>query len=187
MATIASVGAAPLSGPACDEADQQIASTPTIPDSANALRRDLKNVGSLPADASIVLLGDSLVEAWPSTGRRHQIRRHLKHLSHPILGDATHGKGPVNRWWAQRLGLQRLWLHAAELALPHPISGDWLTLGSGLSLDLGRPRPSVSADHPGADWRQRIAPLPWSLCDIPAKCAPANMPGSNPFPRPTSP
>ncbi|AUC97975.1 hypothetical protein CWS35_29830 [Bradyrhizobium sp. SK17] len=65
MATIASVGAAPLSGPACDEADQQIASTPTIPDSANALRRDLKNVGSLPADASIVLLGDSLVEAWP--------------------------------------------------------------------------------------------------------------------------
>ncbi|WP_166297710.1 SGNH/GDSL hydrolase family protein [Bradyrhizobium sp. 2S1] len=65
MATISSVSAAPLSGPACDEADQQIASTPTIPDSANALRRDLKNVSSLPAQASIVMLGDSLVEAWP--------------------------------------------------------------------------------------------------------------------------
>ncbi|MBP6321669.1 MAG: pseudouridine synthase, partial [Giesbergeria sp.] len=35
----------------------------------------------------------SLVEAVPTTGRRHQIRRHLKHLAHPILGDATHGKG----------------------------------------------------------------------------------------------
>ena len=64
-----------------------------------------------------------LVEARPATGRRHQIRRHLKHLSHPIIGDATHGKGPINRWWAQRLGLQRLWLHAFELALVHPFSG----------------------------------------------------------------
>jgi hypothetical protein len=65
MAMISSASAAPLGGPACDEADQQIASTPTIPDSANALRRDLKNVSSLPAQASIVMLGDSLVEAWP--------------------------------------------------------------------------------------------------------------------------
>ncbi|WP_080586161.1 GDSL-type esterase/lipase family protein [Bradyrhizobium elkanii] len=57
--------AAPLSTPACDEADQQIASTPILPDSAIALRRDLKNVGSLPAEASVILLGDSLVQAWP--------------------------------------------------------------------------------------------------------------------------
>ena len=65
----------------------------------------------------------SLVEARPLTGRRHQIRRHLKHLSHPIIGDATHGKGAHNRWWAERLGLQRLWLHAFELAFTHPFSG----------------------------------------------------------------
>ena len=116
-----------------------------------------------PADPRYPSSRACLVEAWPSTGRRHQIRRHLKHLAHPILGDATHGKGPVNRWWAQRLGLQRLWLHAAELALPHPITGAWLTLGSGLSLALGQPHQTSASDQPGADWRQRVAPLPWSL------------------------
>ena len=70
----------------------------------------------------------ALVEAVPTTGRRHQIRRHLKHLAHPILGDATHGKGPLNRWWAQQLGQTRLWLHAQSLSLPHPISGEMLTV-----------------------------------------------------------
>ena len=64
----------------------------------------------------------ALVEAWPQTGRRHQIRRHLKHLAHPIIGDATHGKGAHNRWWAERLGCNRLWLHAAALALVHPVT-----------------------------------------------------------------
>ena len=62
-----------------------------------------------------------LLEAEPQQGRRHQIRRHLKHIAHPILGDATHGKGPLNRAVAQHLGLQRLWLHAAELAFVHPV------------------------------------------------------------------
>lgn len=65
----------------------------------------------------------ALVEAWPETGRRHQIRRHLKHLAHPIIGDATHGKGAHNRWWAKQLGLQRLWLHAVELGFTHPVTG----------------------------------------------------------------
>ena len=78
----------------------------------------------------------SLVQALPTTGRRHQIRRHLKHVAHPIIGDATHGKGPLNRWWAERLGQQRLWLHAQSLAIAHPMSGepmrfeaDWSALG----------------------------------------------------------
>jgi tRNA pseudouridine65 synthase len=74
----------------------------------------------------------SLVAAMPQTGRRHQIRRHLKHLAHPIIGDATHGKGPLNRWWAQQLGQQRLWLHALSLRLTHPFSGEPLHLHSGL-------------------------------------------------------
>ena len=61
-------------------------------------------------------------------GTRHLIRRHLKHVAHPIIGDATHGKGPLNRWWAERLGQQRLWLHAQSLSLPHPVSGEMLHL-----------------------------------------------------------
>jgi tRNA pseudouridine65 synthase len=59
-----------------------------------------------PATARFATTRASLVEAVPTTGRRHQIRRHLKHLAHPIIGDATHGKGPINRWWADRLGQQ---------------------------------------------------------------------------------
>ncbi|PTT86685.1 pseudouridine synthase, partial [Pelomonas sp. HMWF004] len=64
----------------------------------------------------------------PLQGRRHQIRRHLKHIAHPILGDATHGKGPLNRAVAAHLGVQRLWLHARRLALVHPLSGAPLCL-----------------------------------------------------------
>lgn len=65
----------------------------------------------------------ALVELQPLTGRRHQLRRHMKHIAHPILGDATHGKGPLNRAVANFLGAQRLWLHALRLELPHPVSG----------------------------------------------------------------
>lgn len=60
----------------------------------------------------------ALVEAEPRTGRRHQIRRHFKHVAHPLVGDATHGKGPHNRAVAQWLGVQRLWLHASWVELP---------------------------------------------------------------------
>ncbi len=74
----------------------------------------------------------ALVAAEPLTGRRHQIRRHVKHMAHPIIGDATHGKGPLNRWWAARLGLQRLWLHSQSLTFPHPETGEAVTVESGL-------------------------------------------------------
>lgn len=52
--------------PSCDQVDKQIASTPVVPDSANALRRHLNNVASLPQNADVVLIGDSLVQAWPA-------------------------------------------------------------------------------------------------------------------------
>ena len=64
----------------------------------------------------------ALVELQPVTGRRHQLRRHMKHIAHPIIGDATHGKGPLNRALAELLGLQRLWLHACRLELAHPVT-----------------------------------------------------------------
>ena len=71
----------------------------------------------------------------PLTGRRHQLRRHMKHIAHPILGDATHGKGPLNRALADLIGLQRLWLHAQSLELPHPVLGQWLRLASPLPIE----------------------------------------------------
>jgi len=60
----------------------------------------------------------ALVEAEPLTGRRHQIRRHFKHIAHPLVGDTTHGKGAHNRAVAQWLGATRLWLHASSVSLP---------------------------------------------------------------------
>ena len=72
----------------------------------------------------------ALLEVQPLTGRRHQIRRHLKHIAHPLIGDATHGKGPLNRALAGWLGVQRLWLHARHLALVHPVTGAALAIES---------------------------------------------------------
>jgi len=68
------------------------------------------------------------LQLQPLTGRRHQLRRHTKHIAHPIIGDATHGKGPLNRAVAAHLGIQRLWLHALKLDLKHPISAQHLLL-----------------------------------------------------------
>lgn len=65
----------------------------------------------------------ALLELAPLQGRRHQIRRHCKQLGHPLIGDTTHGKGPLNRALAEHLGLQRLWLHGWQLQLP---DGRWL-------------------------------------------------------------
>lgn len=70
----------------------------------------------------------ALVDVRPLTGRRHQIRRHFKALAHPLIGDATHGKGPLNRAIAAHLGVARLWLHAQELRLDHPATGEALVL-----------------------------------------------------------
>jgi tRNA pseudouridine65 synthase len=65
----------------------------------------------------------ALVELHPLTGRRHQLRRHMKHIAHPIIGDATHGKGRHNRWFQQQFGCDRLLLACTELAFRHPTDG----------------------------------------------------------------
>lgn len=52
----------------------------------------------------------------------------MKHANHPIIGDTTHGKGPLNRAIAAFIGLQRLWLHASTLALTHPVTGNPLNI-----------------------------------------------------------
>lgn len=62
----------------------------------------------------------SWVLAMPKTGRLHQVRRHLKHLSHPLIGDVNYGKGPLNRQFRQSYNFGRLALHAHALTLLHP-------------------------------------------------------------------
>lgn len=85
--------------------------------------------GELPiAQGDFATLRWAELQLQPLTGRRHQLRRHAKHIAHPIMGDATHGKGQLNRAVAAHLGLQRLWLHALQLDMAHPATGQALQL-----------------------------------------------------------
>jgi tRNA pseudouridine65 synthase len=65
----------------------------------------------------------ALVELEPETGRRHQLRRHLAHVSHPIVGDSTYGKGRHNRLFADQYGVRRLLLACVGLEFTHPATG----------------------------------------------------------------
>jgi tRNA pseudouridine65 synthase len=86
----------------------------------------------------------AVLELEPLSGRRHQIRRHLKHIAHPIVGDSTHGKGGHNRAVAAWLGFDRLWLHALRLELP----------------GLGALPPATIEAPVDAAWQRALAPSP---------------------------
>lgn len=77
----------------------------------------------------------SLLEAELKTGRTHQIRVHSSHLGFPIAGDDKYGDFELNRRLA-KLGLKRMFLHAARLAFDHPISGEPLAVEAALPDDL---------------------------------------------------
>ncbi|PTY36821.1 hypothetical protein BGP77_05920 [Saccharospirillum sp. MSK14-1] len=75
----------------------------------------------------------SLLECRPDTGRKHQIRRHLKHLRHPILGDTRYGDRHQNRWAKAHLPYESLMLRAMQLGFEHPVSGVYTVISAGLS------------------------------------------------------
>jgi 23S rRNA pseudouridine1911/1915/1917 synthase len=75
----------------------------------------------------------SLLEIHLETGRTHQIRVHMAALKHPCLGDPTYGGDPV---LAQRVGLQRQWLHAVRLGFEHPEDGEYVEYESTYPDDL---------------------------------------------------
>ena len=98
----------------------------------------------------------ALLELFPRSGRQHQIRRHLKHISHPVLGDATYGKGPLNRAFAALFGTGRLLLACVDLHLAHPADGRPLRLHAplepafaGLCATLGWPQVAEDSDPEG--------------------------------------
>ena len=87
----------------------------------------------------------SLVRLQPVTGRRHQLRRHMKHISHPIIGDANHGKGIHNRFFQTHFKCHRLLLACTALELQHPEHGSTLRLRA----------------QPGADFEATAIALGW--------------------------
>ena len=89
----------------------------------------------------------ALIEAQPETGRYRQIRKHLHHVSHHIVGDTSHGRGDHNRLWRMHFGVHRMLLHAWRLELMHPVSS--------LPLRLEAPLDAV--------WESVLARFGWDL------------------------
>ena len=77
----------------------------------------------------------SLMQCEPITGRKHQIRRHLKHIGHPIVGDSRHGKGLLNRACEGYFGVGRLWLACTQMVLARR-DGSELVIDAGLAADF---------------------------------------------------
>jgi tRNA pseudouridine65 synthase len=65
----------------------------------------------------------ALVLAEPETGRFRQIRKHMAHIHHPVIGDCQHGRSDHNRLYKQHFSCHRMLLHAWRLRFRHPVDG----------------------------------------------------------------
>ena len=95
----------------------------------------------------------SLVRVMPATGRMHQIRRHMRHLRHPIINDRQYGDNKHNRFFSEDLHCRRLMLAATELTFPHPRSREAISLTARIDTDY-----SAILEHMG--WGRAI-PEKW--------------------------
>ena len=78
----------------------------------------------------------SLVEAIPETGRMHQLRKHFKHILHPILGSRPHGCNKQNKLWLENFELKGMMLHAHQLVFNHPITNERITLNATINEEF---------------------------------------------------
>lgn len=106
-----------------------------------------------------------LVVAFPRTGRMHQVRRHLKHIACPIIGDVRYGKGEHNRLFRERYGLQRLALHCLGLTFRHPRSGAMVRVDAEPPPDLAEPLVRIGLGDP----------LLWAGASEPGSCTGARV------------
>ena len=80
----------------------------------------------------------SLLEISPLTVRMRQIRKHMKHIFHPVVGDTSHGDGRHNQMFRDRFSCRRLLLQAAQLSFVHPYTGERITIRAGEEPELER-------------------------------------------------
>jgi tRNA pseudouridine65 synthase len=80
----------------------------------------------------------SLVEATPTTGRMHQLRRHFAHIFHPIIGDRKHGCNKQNRFFKTEFEMTTMLLHASALIFNHPITEKEISLKADLHDEFKR-------------------------------------------------
>ena len=80
----------------------------------------------------------SFIEAAPTTGRMHQIRKHMSHIFHPIIGDRTHGCNKQNRMFKEKWEMTTMLLHASRLMFNHPVTGDEMLIEAPLQDEFKR-------------------------------------------------
>ncbi|MGZ3757383.1 MAG: pseudouridine synthase [Mucilaginibacter sp.] len=80
----------------------------------------------------------SLIEVKPETGRMHQIRKHLSHVFHPIIGDRTHGCNKQNKLFKERWEMTTMLLHAASLSFIHPVTRKQISIEAPLQQEFKR-------------------------------------------------
>ena len=98
------------------------------PQSAQTYYEQLKTV-ELPYPVSRYPVARySLVKLFPKTGRKHQLRRHMKHILHPIVGDTKYGRNEHNNLFRQKFDCHRLLLHASRISFTHPITQKYLVI-----------------------------------------------------------
>lgn len=79
-----------------------------------------------------------LVEAIPETGRMHQLRKHFKHIFHPILGSRPHGCNKQNKLWLENYDVKGMMLHAHQLIFNHPLTNERLTLNAKINEEFSK-------------------------------------------------
>ena len=80
----------------------------------------------------------SLLKLNPETGRQHQLRKHLAHIFHPIIGDRPHGCNKQNKLWKETWGMNTMLLHASMLKFMHPATGEEVEISAGLQAEFLR-------------------------------------------------
>jgi tRNA pseudouridine65 synthase len=80
----------------------------------------------------------SLVEAKPTTGRMHQLRKHFAHIFHPIIGDRTHGCNKQNKLFTETWDMNTMLLHAQTLTFNHPLSNEQVNIKAPLQPEFLR-------------------------------------------------
>ncbi|RRB06640.1 pseudouridine synthase [Larkinella rosea] len=80
----------------------------------------------------------SLVELTPTTGRFHQLRKHMAHIFHPIIGDRPHGCNKQNRLFLEQYAMNTMLLHAHQIQFQHPVSGEEIVITAPVQSEFER-------------------------------------------------
>ncbi len=118
-----------------------VAATRGVTPSKGAITRELREEGKMyPARTRYrrlaVASGHSVLRVIPEQGRTHQIRRHLAAIGHPVLGDDRYGHVPTNRFFEEKNGLDRAFLHCVRIEIDHPVTHARLMIEAPLPGDL---------------------------------------------------